>query len=323
MNQNIKIDILYYTISTDFEMEFNLCGCCRMRMLTDKASTRKELAVNLARSVSRSKIVIVCGPLFGEKGLIETVSAVAEIGLEKIDNDKYAIEEEADFSILQGSVPLVSSDGIFGGCIIEKKQQTIILLTENKSLRKRIMNELIHPYVSRVAGLVTEQGAQNDEFFVLDEKKILEEELDTTPAEHCEEDEPIEQMGEYAQGEEFVLETPAVDDDDITFESDYVKQKDQLDSQLILGDFFDNEPQTEKADDKSFVDIEDVDGLRRKERRIDIAIRIMLIIIVAFILGLVAFILLRSIQNHMSIFEYLDRIFTPNQSFIELLPEKV
>ena len=36
MFQNVKVDIIYYDTSTDFELEFNLCGCCRMRLLTDK-----------------------------------------------------------------------------------------------------------------------------------------------------------------------------------------------------------------------------------------------------------------------------------------------
>ena len=30
MFQNLKVDVIYYKTNTDFEMEFNLCGCCRM-----------------------------------------------------------------------------------------------------------------------------------------------------------------------------------------------------------------------------------------------------------------------------------------------------
>ena len=37
----MKVDVIYYKTNTDFEMEFNLCGCCRMRLLTDKAPDRK------------------------------------------------------------------------------------------------------------------------------------------------------------------------------------------------------------------------------------------------------------------------------------------
>ena len=47
MLQNIKVDIIYYKTATDFEMEFNLCGCCRMRLLTDKAPDRRSMVQNL------------------------------------------------------------------------------------------------------------------------------------------------------------------------------------------------------------------------------------------------------------------------------------
>ena len=36
MFQNLKVDVIYYKTNSDFEMEFNLCGCCRMRLLSDK-----------------------------------------------------------------------------------------------------------------------------------------------------------------------------------------------------------------------------------------------------------------------------------------------
>ena len=52
MFQNVKVDIIYYKTNTDFEMEFNLCGCCRMRLLTDKSPDRKTAVHSLARAVS-------------------------------------------------------------------------------------------------------------------------------------------------------------------------------------------------------------------------------------------------------------------------------
>ena len=41
MLYNLRSDIIYYKSSSDFELEFNLCGCCRMRLLTDKPSNKK------------------------------------------------------------------------------------------------------------------------------------------------------------------------------------------------------------------------------------------------------------------------------------------
>ena len=43
MLENIKLDIIYYRTPKDFEMEFNLCGCCRMRLLNSIADDIKSL----------------------------------------------------------------------------------------------------------------------------------------------------------------------------------------------------------------------------------------------------------------------------------------
>ena len=58
MIQNIKVDTIYYLTNSDFEMEFNLCGCCKMRLLTDKAENAKNFVGLLSRAVSRSQVII-------------------------------------------------------------------------------------------------------------------------------------------------------------------------------------------------------------------------------------------------------------------------
>lgn len=150
MFQNMKVDVIYYKTNTDFEMEFNLCGCCRMRLLTDKAPDRKTTVYALSRSVARSKIIITVGPLFGEDGVISTIASAIGSRLVVADNSKYAINSTSEIKIIDGSVPLVTSDGFFGGLIIEKGRQTMILLSESKSVRKTVMQELIHPYIAEI-----------------------------------------------------------------------------------------------------------------------------------------------------------------------------
>ena len=39
---NLKVDIIYYKTSSDFELEFNLTGCCRMRLFKDKIEAELE-----------------------------------------------------------------------------------------------------------------------------------------------------------------------------------------------------------------------------------------------------------------------------------------
>ena len=151
MIQSIKVDIVYYTIGSDFEMEFNLCGCCRMRLLTDKVQGQSEFSKSLSKAVKRSRVIILCGPLFGEKGLIYTVSKVTGIETEKLDKSAYDLSTDADIDILKGSTALISDDGVFGGCIIESSTQSIIILSESKSLRKNIMKQLIYPYITKLS----------------------------------------------------------------------------------------------------------------------------------------------------------------------------
>lgn len=158
MLKNIKVDIIYYLISSDFEMEFNLCGCCRMRLLTDKATDKKSFVGMLARAVSRSRVIIGCGALFGDNGLISTVASAIAKPLTAADNAAYGIKTDDKINIIKGSTPLVTPDGLFGGCIIESGPQTIILLSESKSIRKIVMKNLIHPYIEQMS-MLPEGGA--------------------------------------------------------------------------------------------------------------------------------------------------------------------
>ena len=150
MFHNLKADIIYYKTATDFELEFNLCGCCRMRLLSDKTEDKKSFVHSLARAVSRSNVIIIAGPLFGEEGSIKTVADAINTTTEPADNKTYNISTEQEIEIIKDSVPLVTNEGCFGGCIIESGPQTMILLTDNKSVRKTIMQTLIHPYITEL-----------------------------------------------------------------------------------------------------------------------------------------------------------------------------
>ena len=217
MFQNIKVDIIYYNTATDFEMEFNLSGCCRMRLLTDKSPDRKTLVNHLVRAVSRSRVIMITGALFGEEGLIKTCSQAINRSLENLDTKKYSISGEEEIEILKDSIPLVSSDGIFGGCIIEQGPQTLILLSENKDIRKNIMQNLIHPYIKEVCAQEltdgkTETGpaveAEVNELIddiVIEEIDVadeIEEETEVTEEEESQEEEVSEEITEPSETDE-------------------------------------------------------------------------------------------------------------------------
>lgn len=164
MLANMKVDIIYYKSNSDFEMEFNLCGCCRMRLLTDKSPDRKTMVHSLARAVSRSRIIMIVGSLFGEAGTIPTVSEAIGTGLSAIDNKTYGIKSEEEIKIISGATPLVTPNGFFGGCIIESGPQTMILISDNKTVRKEIMHTLIHPYIEELyANELLEKSSNTEE----------------------------------------------------------------------------------------------------------------------------------------------------------------
>lgn len=174
MLQNIKVDIIYYKTSTDFEMEFNLCGCCRMRLLTDKTGDSKTLIHSMARAVSRSKVIFLIGSLFDEEGILKLASAAIGSELTVVDGSTYGIKEEENIEIIKGSTPLVTPEGYFGGCIIESGPQTMIILSENKNVRKSIMQNLIHPYIEELATAQPKKQEEIEE----DDDCIIEAEID-------------------------------------------------------------------------------------------------------------------------------------------------
>ncbi len=179
MHYNLRSEIIYYKSGSDFELEFNLCGCCRMRLLTDKPTTKKAFVHSLARAVSRSRVILIAGSIFGEENTIEVVSQALGTTTEIADNKAYNIATDDEIQIIKGSVPLVGQDGSFGGCIIESGPQTMILLTDNKTLRKNIMSNLIHPYIAELYAAEMnsnkETEPQEDNTTEIDDTAVVEE----------------------------------------------------------------------------------------------------------------------------------------------------
>ena len=99
--QNLKVDVIYHLTPSDFEMEFNLCGCCRMRLLNDKTTDKKSFVKALARGVARSRVIIVCGPLFSDNGIINIVATAIGNGVETCDTKTYGIKSDEEIKIIK------------------------------------------------------------------------------------------------------------------------------------------------------------------------------------------------------------------------------
>ncbi len=196
---NLKLDIIYYKTSSDFELEFNLSGCCRMRIFKDKVETPKELISALARDVSRSRIILVVTDLCGENSGFETLSKAIGLPLISPDKAEFGIKTCDPVQMPKGAVPLITKSGIYGGCIIESGPQSIIIVSSVRSLRHEIMKAYVHNYVFDVGQIVAynERMGKNESTEIAHnlipptvekeaeprEEPVVEEQLETTEAE--------------------------------------------------------------------------------------------------------------------------------------------
>ena len=153
MIPNLKVDIIYYNTQSDFEMEFNLSGYCRMRIFKSTANTTEELINSLATDLDRSQIIIVVSDVFGKDCGVTAVSDAVGIELESANKDAYNISSPEEIFIPKNAVPLVSASGAYGGCILESGIQSIIMITDNRALRHDIMKSLVHQYIFDISQL--------------------------------------------------------------------------------------------------------------------------------------------------------------------------
>ncbi len=147
MMTNLKLDIIYYKTSSDFELEFNLSGCCRMRIFKDKVETPKELVTALARDVDRSRIILIVSDLLGEKNGVEIVCSSIGYDYKAVDKAAYSIMDAEEIKAPAGSLPLVTKSGQYGGCILESGKQSIIMVSSDRALRHEVMRLYIHQYI--------------------------------------------------------------------------------------------------------------------------------------------------------------------------------
>lgn len=187
MIQNLKIDIIYYDTPSDFEFEFNLGGCCHSRVLNSKTSSPKEMIGCLSKAVARSRVILIIGKLDGSDGLFSLVSKAISLPLTPVNAEEYGIIAGTDNNIIANSLPLISTDGVLAGCIIESGPQSIILLPGAKFLRKDVAENLVFQYITAVSRtpdtetVVTPDSVAEDMPAVSGEKETAEEPITEEP----------------------------------------------------------------------------------------------------------------------------------------------
>ncbi len=176
MISNLKVDIIYYKTSSDFELEFNLNGCCRMRIFKEKVDNQKSLINTLARDVSRSRVIILVTDLIGEKNGVEIVSSAIGYKYEPVDKMAHSIKSGDNIKAPHGCLPLVTKSGQYGGCIVECGKQSIIIVTSDRPLRHEIMRSYIHQYIfdiNQVEAYNERLRHENEHNPIIDQSNIL------------------------------------------------------------------------------------------------------------------------------------------------------
>ena len=159
MVPDLKLEVIYFKTSTDFKMEFKLCNLCNVRYLSAMVNDARSFLIALQKSVSRSRVVITVGGFNGEEYVPELLAKATGSGLCDIKANEFS--EANTISIPNGAVPMYSKSGDFGGAVIEKGDQAIIMLSENKEITHEILDLLVSPYIklliTKKPTLVTEK----------------------------------------------------------------------------------------------------------------------------------------------------------------------
>lgn len=325
--QNLKVDIIYHQSPSDFEMEFNLGSCCPMRTLSDRTTDKKSFIKALVRDVARSRVIICCGPLFGSDGLVSVVARAIGSTTVVCDNTTYGINSEEKIDIIKDSIPLVTPDGYFGGCIIESGPQTIILLTENKTFRKAIMKNLIHPYMVEINYVVP--GASVNSITNPAENTDYTAAVSESEAYIVEKDDNYDSVDEQQELEQL---TEDKEEDNISFvmENDEPLQSDEpvqeaednntyIDLYTASGTDYDDEeeltPYTPSESDQLFIGKVDQDEHEKQidpkdnMRTVNIIIVAMVLLLALSILALVYLLVFRPMSMGVESADYIKEIF--------------
>lgn len=150
MVPDLTLEVLYYNQPTDFKMEFELCGCCNIRFLNASAKNRNDFLTALSKSVIRSRVIIAVGSFnpLDQEYLPKIIAKATGYVLQPVDKTDLAIQSAGEFPLPQTAVPLVTTAGELGGCVLENADQSIIMLTGDRTLRHELVSDLVCPYLT-------------------------------------------------------------------------------------------------------------------------------------------------------------------------------
>ena len=153
MVPELSLEVIYYKQKTDFKLEFALCSACSVRFLSTLTETQQDFTNALRRAFSRSRAVVLVGSFLpkGPDYLPRLLAETVGLRLEGVDTAHFGITNTSQLLLPQGGLPLVTVHGHCGGCVVEKADQSLILLTDEQGLRQELTEDLICPYLAYFA----------------------------------------------------------------------------------------------------------------------------------------------------------------------------
>ncbi len=161
---DIRLEIIYYKIPSDYEMEFKFTVGYKYksRTLTCRTHSPQEFVSALSNAASRNRVIMVVGKLDGELELCDLIAKSTSLPLCAVDKQTYNITDESEILLPQSAIPLVTN-GQIAGCLLENSAQSIILLGDNKPLRDAVMKDLVLPYVTDITTHKKTDSVQSSE----------------------------------------------------------------------------------------------------------------------------------------------------------------
>lgn len=145
MAADLRLEIIYFKQNADIELEFGLHGEYPMRLLTASSDEPRDFLKKLKRAVGRSTIILTIGGF--SDGLPQILGKSVGLESSAADREKYGISEPGGEIIMPNTAVPIVINGIYGGCVLESGAQSIIMLSENRKPRKKIVSSLLVPYI--------------------------------------------------------------------------------------------------------------------------------------------------------------------------------
>lgn len=211
MVPDLKLEVIYFKTSTDFKMEFKLCSLCNVRYLSAMVNDTRSFLTALQKSVSRSRVIITVGGFLEEEYIPALLSKAIGSKITEIKANEFVGENTV--AIPEGAVPLYSKKGDFGGAVIEKGDQVIIMFSENKELTHELLDLLVGPYIKLI---ISKKPIQSNKEKTEENKAVEQEGTDETTVET--QTEPSEELTAIETAE--IEKTDAENDIEETQEND-------------------------------------------------------------------------------------------------------